>query len=547
MRHTRLNLSSSRLSRREALKAGAAGLGAAAIALTGCGGKEDEVVEKATPGEQLTPQPGGVLTRGLIQSPRGLDPHIVTDYWVTAQFQSYLFMVNARDQSMMLQVAESFEQPDELTYLFKIKPGIKFHNVDPVNGREVTVDDVVYSFNRRRDDPAVENDKVLLNEFTDKFEAADSSTFRFVTKEPYGPALPTMGNASYAIVPKEAVEKFGDLQNHPVGCGPYILDQFVRGERISAVKNPDYFVDGRPYLDGREWMIIPDQSTILQAFRTQRHDFCGVDLDKVLLDQLVDPGIVVTRIRNLWYWKLCFNVTKPPFGDLRVRRAIDLAIDRQDLIDKIGFGEGKFAGPVSADMEYWSLSQDELRDFYKVDLTEAKSLLSAAGYEDGLEIDGPFMNVAKPEAKSMQIIKEHLAKIGINWKIQPTELGQYFTKLYGLDYEMTAYVDLPFTDPDLPLADWSTKGQIGVSWTGYSDPEADEWVRKTRIEVDREKRREVVLDAQRFFIRQHGPMLNPLTLAAWWAYWNWLHGLDENSGKGDWEYLGTDMWMTRRT
>ena len=99
----------------------------------------------------------------------------VTNYWVTSHFNGFLYHINLRTQEMMLHMADSFEQPDTTTYIWNLKPGIKFHDVEPTFGREVTADDCVYSFTRRLDDPAVQNDKQLLRDFAAGWEAVTST------------------------------------------------------------------------------------------------------------------------------------------------------------------------------------------------------------------------------------------------------------------------------------------------------------------------------------------------------------------------------------
>ncbi len=220
------------MSRRTLLgSAAAVGAGAAGAELVGCGGNG----EKAGPLERAaapveTPRPGGTLRVGLGADPMGLDPHLsITSFLLGARIHGHLFIAAYRDQGVRLELAESFEQPDETTYVWKLHPGIKFQDIDPTFGREVTADDVVYSMQRRRDDPTSQADKQLLRDSTAGFEAVDRYTFRFRTNRPYSPALDELGNFSYAVVPREAVEKWGNLNTKAAGCGGYILQEYAGG------------------------------------------------------------------------------------------------------------------------------------------------------------------------------------------------------------------------------------------------------------------------------------------------------------------------------
>ena len=538
-----------RLSRRRALQAGATGLGATALVLAGCGGDEEEKDEgKETPVAQETPQPGGKIIFGLISDPGGLDEQVsVTNYWVTSQFNGFLFHINLRTQEMMLHMADSFEQPDNTTYIWNLKPGIKFHNIEPTFGREVTADDCAYSFTRRLEDAAVQNDKQLLRDFAAGWEAVDKYTFRLRTKQPYRPAIDELGNPSYPIVPKEAVEKYSDLMSHPVGCGAYILTEFIRSERVRMKRNPDYFMPGRPYTDEREWQIVLDNSTLLQMFKTGQHDYNGATLDKLKVEEIEQMDHVkVLKAPNFWRHAFLLRVDQPPFQDKRVCEAIDLIVDRQDLIDKMAFGEGVYTGPVPATLERYSLPQDELRSFYQVDLTKAKQLLSAAGFSDGLEFDAPVENVTDM-SKCAEVVKEQLAKAGVNMKLQLVELAGYLARnLYGRDFQGTWYYNLPYVEPDRPLCQWYSKGQAGFSFSGYSNPAMDAWVEKERAEFDNDKRQQIILDAQREMIKEHGPQINTYIPQGWVAYRDWVHGIEKTVDIGAWAYLGIDAWVTAR-
>ena len=549
----RTRFTARRLSRRNALKAGAAGLGAAALVFAGCRSKDSEQTfdESATPSATDIPRYGGDEIMGLPADPGGLDvQQSVTGFWCSALMNGYLHSVRTSDQTLEPQMAESVEVVDQTTYVWKLQQGIKFHNIEPAWGREVTADDVVFSMQRRRDDPTIMNDKQLLRDFTAHFEAVDRYTFSLTTIRPYAPTLDEIGNPSYAIIPREAIEKWGDLSQHPVGCGAFMLDKYVKSERLRVVKNPEFYRAGRPFVDSIEWVIMTDDAALFQSFRTKRHDFCGATLDKLKVEELSSiKHVVVRKSPNYWNRCMLLRVDKKPFDDERMRKAVDLAVDRQDLIDKVAFGEGFFSGPVSPSLEYWTLPQDEVRDFYKVDLTEAKRLVEAAGYGDGVEVDVPVMNVANL-TKDAAIVKEHLAKIGITLNIQPKDIAVLLAQyLYPGDFQMLWFYNLPYVEPDRPICQWFSKGIAGVSFTGYNDPAMDDWVWKERSEFDPQKRREIVLDAQRAMMEQHGPQINTYSPQTWIATWDWMRSLTPERGIGltSRTFLGVDLWMTERS
>jgi peptide/nickel transport system substrate-binding protein len=543
-----------RLSRRKALKVGGVGLGAAALALAGCRGGDTPLEGSdagATSSATDVPQYGGDEIMGLIADPGGLDVmQSVTGFWCSALMNGYLHSVNTSDQTLAPQMAESVEVVDKTTYVWKLRQGIKFHNVDPTWGREVTADDAVFSMQRRRDDPTIMNDKQLLRDFTSRLEAADKYTFSLTTTRPYAPALDETGNPSYPIIPHEAIEKWGDLSQHPIGCGAFVLDAYVRSERLKVVKNADFYMPGRPFMDSIEWIMMGDEAALFQAFRTKRHDFCGAPLDKLKVEELSDiKHVVVRKSPNYWNRCLLVRVDREPFDDERMRTAVDLAVDRQDLIDKMAFGEGLFNGPVSPSLEFWALPQDEVREFYKVDLTEARRLVEAAGYGGGVEVDAPVMNTQNL-TKDAAIVKEHLAKIGITLNIQPKDIATLLAQyLYAGNFEILWFYNLPYVEPDRPICQWFSKGIAGISFTGYNNPVMDDWVWKERSEFDPQKRREIVLDAQRAMMNEHGPQINTYSPQSWVATWDWLHSLypERGTGLASRTFLGIDGWMTERS
>jgi len=560
-------LSQARFSRRRALQAGAAGVGAAALGLAGCGGGQEKAgtpsVGKTPVGEDpwLTPtggegepEYGGHSVSPWDTAFGGLDVQLNTDWYGAAMFYGYLFDMDRRDDTLHLQAADSYEQVDELNHVWKLKQGIKFQNVDPMYGREFVADDVAYSFTRRRDEPNCKNDKTFLRDYTSGFEATDKYTFRLATKAPFSPILDELTNPSYAIVAKEAVEKWGDLQQHGVGFGAYLSQDFARGERLTYVKNPDFYMKGLPYRDSGEVLVIPDASTLNAAFKTGNLDsFWGPTPRPKVEEWAKIKGINVRAYDDYWHRAYIMRVDKPPFNDPRVCEAVDLCVDRQDMIDKMAFGYGKFAGPVVQDLDPYALPDQELRDFYKVDVTKAKQLLSAAGYENGLDFTLKVEN-ASDMSKSAQIFSQQLAKAGFNVKLELQELGVWLAQTlysgYGAgqpgNFEMTCFWNLPYDEPDRPLCQWFSKGQAGVSFTGYSNPTADEWIWKERSEFDPEKRRQIILDAQRFFITEHGPQISTTTDNGYGASWNWVHGVDENINRGNYNLLGVHTWLTEK-
>jgi len=537
-------LASRRLSRRRALTAGvAAGLGVAGLSLAACGGEKEQPGKTETPAVELTPQPGGRAKLGISVDPGSLDPNLsVVSGFLSCRIHNPLHTINMDTQELMPLVAEALEQPDETTYIWKLRTGVRFQNVDPTYGREVNAEDVVYSFDRLKAGPTL-NDRKLLTRYAEGYEATDNYTFRLRTNRIYSPALDQTGNFSYCVVPREAVEKWGDLSTHAVGCGAWILDDYVRGERVRLRKNPDYYKAGRPFPDEEEWLVIPDTGSLWQTFRTGRLDYSNVNVDKFKRDEVKNnPSIAVVESPSLYTINCYIRVDRPPFNDDRVREALDIAIDRDDYIAKLFFGEGRYNGPVPWPLEYWALPQDELRSTLKYEPERAKQLLSAAGYGDSLELQTPVPNMGDcPQVAT--IVADHYRKVGVNLKIELKDLGVYLAQyLYASQFDITFFLNLPYMEPDMPLRSYYSKGQNADKNPGMSnDPEVDALIEGLWEIFDREERRKAVLDVQRVLLKKHGPLYPLCSPEGYVGYSSRMKGIQEGSGLVGW--LGISYWL----
>jgi len=538
-------LGSQRLSRRRMLKAGAAaGLGAAGLSLAACGGEQGEEPETtATPAVELTPQPGGSGKLGISVDPGSLDPNLsVVSGFLSCRIHNPLHVINMDTQELVPLVAEALEQPDQTTFIWRLRRGVKFQNVEPTYGREVNAEDVAYSFDRLKAGPTL-NDRKLLTRYSEGYEATDNYTFRLRTNRIYSPTLDQTGNFSYCVVPREAVDKWGDLSTRAAGCGAWILDDYVRGERVRLRKNPDYYQAGRPFPDEEEWLIIPDTGSLWQTFRTGRLDYSNVNVDKFKRDEVKnDSSIVVVEAPSLYTINCYIRVDRPPFSDDRVREALDIAIDRDDYIAKLYFGEGKYNGPIPWPLEYWALPQDELRSTLAYDPERAKQLLSAAGYGDGLDLQAPVPNIGDcPQVAT--IIADHYKKVGVNLKIELKDLGVYLAQyLYASEFDITYFLNLPYMEPDMPLRTYYSQGQNADRNPGLSnDPEVDALIEGLWEIFDREERRKAVLDAQRVLLKKHGPLYPLCSPEGYAGYSSRMKGIQEGTGVFGW--LGISYWV----
>jgi peptide/nickel transport system substrate-binding protein len=407
-----------RITRRRALQMAALGAASAgAIAVVGCGGDDDDDGEETPSGGRTpgtTPSGGGAIkrggvVRGTLPLITGKDPHPAASFIPHAvgsytysrlmRFKTVEGVLPAEDRYRAVpELAESFEHPDETTYIFKINGNAKMHNVPPLNGRKVTATDVVQSYARYSEKSP---NKANLNDVIDTLEAStDDTQVTIKLKAPFGLFLERI--ASYQdlwIVPKELVDA-NLTEERPAGSGPFLFDVFEPGVKIAWKRNPDYFEQGAdgqplPYLDGVEIILIPDPAQVIAQFSAGQLD--TISPAAQLVSTLPSSAVIDKAPRNilnfLYFEPGSFNADKPPFNDVRVRQAFSRAIDRDALLGVASPDGGQWANiPIQAGFsEFWWLdpqSSDigDAGQYYQRDVAEARALFSAAGV--------PNLNVA---------------------------------------------------------------------------------------------------------------------------------------------------------
>jgi peptide/nickel transport system substrate-binding protein len=398
-------------------------------------------------------------------------------------------------------LAERWEQPDDATYLFKLRPGARWHNIAPVNGRPVVADDVKYSYERQL---ALKVNAGWLPKF-DKVEVVDPQTLKISLPKPDADFLVSLAATYNRIVPRESVEVKGDLQEGPIiGSGPWIFEKWEKGNLVALVRNPDYYLKGVPYVDRIELYQIADVATQLSAFRTKALDMLsGTSLTAKDAEtiQKSDPDAVAEYFRQPQGIWMNMNATKPPLNDIRVRQAIFKAIDKQQIIDTVFQGRGwYFIGVPMPSVDYY-LPQDEVRAAYKQDLATAQRLLAQASLPPDLELELYTLSVGGSTTwkDAAELIQANLAKVGLKSRIRlsegspPWAAAMYQTGAYDIGIGSTTPVS---ANGDLFGV---YHGSAATRNAGRAkDPELDALIEKQATLVkDPEGRRRILAEIQR--------------------------------------------------
>jgi ABC-type transport system substrate-binding protein len=530
-----------RLSRRRFLTTTAATAGAALFAVR-CGGSEK--------GSQLDSSPtlgpakrGGVYHIASTIPALSIDPHtdVTMGLAYIALIYGYLLHQFQQPKGAPLLVfdhADSLENPDELTYVFKMHPGIRFQEMPPVNGREVTAADVVYSFERIASVDSTPFWKSGMSEIS----APDLSTFRVRLSNVYAYAMAEFGGSRTAIVPEEAVKQFGDLKKNAIGSGPFQLRSLSQTESIEMDRNPTYYVSDIPYLDGIAARTFADDSSIQAAFKAQQLDVYTPP-SKLQADNVASGGshVVLSKDAGLAIYMMNLNEIKAPvLQDERVREALDISLDRDAVIDKLCFGEGNYTGPVSWGLEFWSLPQDELRRRLGRDVTRARQLLEAAGASD-LTLELKTQNLYSDLAT---MISAQAADAGITINIVSEELGTWVNDLFNQNFELMVGVGLPYGDEMYPLQfnhtyNWTRKANP----VELPDPAVDAILEQMLVTPDIYERQKLALDVTRKILDRHGPFVYLYAPYTFTARWDYVHGYEDvPSTRVAFTY---DMWLDK--
>jgi peptide/nickel transport system substrate-binding protein len=413
-------------------------------------------------------------------------------------------------------LAESWQQTSDTTYVFKLRKGVRFHAKPPVSGRELTAEDVRYTFERILTDKGSAN--VSMYRSIAKIEPLDRYTVRFTLKEPFAWFLDMIANPmSGAIIAKECVETFGDLRKPEavIGTGPYTLESYRPNVSLTLVRNPHYFVPTLPYIERVEMLVEEDNASRTAAFLAGKYDlgweFPGTinRSDWVQIGETAKkrrPGLRTLEFHSNVVNDLAMRVDQKPFSDPRVRQAISLAIDRQALIDATLEGVGVSNGPLPAALTDWALPIDQLGDgarYYKYDPAEARRLLAAAGYPSGFPGSVCFSTYGSTLlVDTMTLVLKNLKDVGIDARLDQKEYGAYqATCRFGKFDSMVFGPLTPFLEPDSFL--------FGQYYTGeprnrshVADPVLDDLLVKQRRSADLKARRDALHQIQRHLAKQ---------------------------------------------
>jgi len=400
-----------------------------------------------------------IITIAIESNPTNLDPRFSMDA-ISGKITSLLFNgLVKRDENMRLipDLTEKWEMIDDITYIFHLKKGIKFHN-----GSELTSKDVKYTYEFILK-PANKSPKKGGYDRIKEIKTPDDYTVIFILKEPFAPFL---DNMTLAIIPEHiAREKGSDFGSHPIGTGPFILKEWVQDEKVILSANNSYF-EGRPNISGVIYKIIPDETIRV------------LELEKGDIDLLMNP------------------ITPD-----KVRQAIAHAIDRDGICKYILKGLAKKSDGILTAYN-WAFEPDLKNYDYNPELS--KKLLDEAGYpvskETGIRFKLTFKTSQNELRKRIaEVFQEQLRKAGIEMEIRTYEWGTFFSDIKSGNFQVFSLTWVGISDPDIfhYMFHSSSFPPDGANRVRYSNHEIDSLLEVGRKTLQQEKRKEIYSKIQK--------------------------------------------------
>src|SRR5213594_470946 len=459
-----------------------------------------------------TPRRGGVLLAAIGADAPSLDPHQEQTFATlqpVAPLYSTLLQIDPYSYPNVIgDVASEWKiSPDGLTYTFKIRPGIRFHDGSPLTAADVkaTHDKILFP------PPGVRSIRSYHYSAVASVEAPDPSTVVFKLKFPSASLLPNLASPWNVIFPKKYLDKDPNyFKSNVVGSGPFKFKSYTRGSTFEGERNPDYVIKDRPYLDGYKFFISTETSVRAAAIRSGRayiefRDLPGAEVEAIK-KQLGDK-IVVQQTPMTGQFGIAINNTVKPFTDARVRKALTLGLDRYTagkvLFTLTGLRD---VGALMRPGTEWALPESELQKLpgfgkdAEKSRTEARRLLAEAGYPNGFKVVLKNRNVKLPYQDLAVFAIQEWRKIGIEAEHRPLETASWYAD--GRDqgnFELIVFPSGGFVDdPDQLLAP-HTPGSP-QNWSRFSNPGIEDLFARQARTLDPAERRRLVIELQKIVL-----------------------------------------------
>ena len=469
----------------------------------------------------FTPKLGGQIHLRLTEDPQDWDVSLLGKGSADGIFFAYDNLVAFKagadvgysEAVLAPELAQSWEiQDGGRSFIFHLRKGVQWANIPPVNGRAFTSDDVKWSyeywtrsgqFAGKGLQPA---QWAWMFEGLDRVETPDPSTVVARFKKPFVPFVPyTATERGSPIVPHEIFDRDGKLSNVIAGTGPFQMDTAgtQKGSQYLWKKNPSFWDSGKPYIDEIRQLVVPDDASAEAAFRTKQLDVLGdvgdgwnISYEDGERIKRENPSAGVVQSMHPKPLLLYINVEREPFNDMRMRQALSLAIDRDEFVNTFTGGKGGWAlyGAMAG-----LFSQQEVKSMLHYDPAQAKSLVTAAGYPDGVSVEFIFPGKTYGDRylSEIQLFQSQLRKGGFNVSLKDVQQQQGALKQKH-NFQMTMN---PGSTIDGDIDAWVYGDFYPGSqknYQGVNDPALAQMLDQQRAESDSTKRLNLLRDVVRY-------------------------------------------------
>ncbi|MBI4299132.1 MAG: ABC transporter substrate-binding protein [Chloroflexi bacterium] len=395
--------------------------------------------------------------------------------------------------------AESWKRLDETTYEFKLNPNVFWHDRPPVNGRRVTAEDLKWNIEQYREKSIYSGSFKIISEVTIK----DPTTLIIKTTEPYAHLISLMAGAGLQFTAPEMEQEPGGIKAWCIGYGPFKLVDYVSRERSVLERHAKYHLKGHtglqlPYFEKVSSVALADFATTFASFITGKTSFLEVNTgvgDAERAIQQCPTCQVMIHPGAGFDWQIAMRLDKPPFNDVRVRRALSMGFNRQALLDSTFKGAGYVSMQIPPDSLEWDIppSLTQRGKYFQFNVPEAKKLLAEAGYPNGfattMNMSSTLGGVQLSEVETIQFqLKQNL---NVDIALKPLESVAYAAAYLGRSYEAMTWLVIT-----IPPSSWDAYA-YGAMYSKspnniyfINDPEVDKWAVAQRTTFDPIKQRE---------------------------------------------------------
>lgn len=467
------------------------------------------------PDEVGDPIEGGELIVSISELPDTLDPHrtgAAITSTVLRQATDPLIRKNLDNEFVPGLATEWDISEDGLTWTFKLREDVTFHDGTPLNAEAVKA-----SFDRILDPETNAVSARTQVGSMSSTEVIDEFTFSFTTDEPFAPLLNNLSGALLSPVSVAAAEEMGaDFGQTPVGTGPWIIEEWRTGDRITLRRNPDYnwgpdyFHEGPAYIETIVFQSIIEEASRVAAFETgETHQ---LSLPAIDIPRMLESGeFNVVDYLRLGVVFIEFNIEAAPFDDILVRQALNHAVEPNDVLSAAleDYGQVVHGFLPPSIFGYW----DGIEDYaYDYDVDRAGELLDEAGWtmgdngireKDGEPLSFTLLNLPTDAwGRAAQVVQSQLRDVGVEMEIQQMEFATLLDEAAAGNHqaEMMGYTG---SDPDIAFT-WfhSSNAGSGLNMSHIKDPELDEMIETARVTMDLDERAEQYAEIQRFIVDQ---------------------------------------------